>query len=99
VASAGAAVTTAGPGVDGDQLRQLAVRVTGLAEEVRAAGVRVATASGVRWRSVAAGGFRARLAEQTVAVRRAAVAVDDVADVLRGHARAVDAAGLRPGGR
>lgn len=85
--------------MDGDQLRGLSVRVAALAEEVRIAGVRVATASGVRWRSVAAAGFRARLAEQAVAVRRAAVAVDDVAEAVQGHARAVDAAGLRPGGR
>jgi uncharacterized protein YukE len=76
--------------VDGDQVRRLAVRVGSLADQVRAAGARVATASSVQWRSSAAAAFRARLAEQAVAVRRAAEAVDDVAEALTGHARALD---------
>lgn len=85
--------------MDGEQLRRLAARVGALADEVQASGARVATTSGVRWRSVAATAFRSRLAEQAGAVRRAATAVDDLAEVLHRHARAVDAARLWPGDR
>lgn len=81
---------TAGPVVDGDQVRRLAVRVGSLAEEVRAAGARMAAVSAVRWRSSSAAAFRTRLAEQAVAVRRTAGAVDDVAEALNVHARALD---------
>jgi hypothetical protein len=77
--------------MDGDQVRRLALRVGALAEEVRAAAARVAAASGVRWQSTSAAAFRERLGEQTVQVRRAAVAVDDVAAALNAHARAVEA--------
>ena len=84
--------------MDGDQVRRLALRVGSLAEEVRAAAARVATASGVRWQSTSAAAFRERLAEQTVQVRRAAVAVDDVAAALNAHARAVEALTLDAAG-
>jgi hypothetical protein len=83
----------------GEQVRRLAVRVAALADEVRASGVRVAAASGVRWRSVAATAFRSRLADQATAARLSAVGVEDVAEALHRHARSLDAAALRPGGR
>lgn len=70
----------------GEHTRAAAHRVAVLAEETRAVAARVASASGIRWRSTAADAFRGRLAEQAADVRRAAESLDAAAEALARHA-------------
>jgi hypothetical protein len=82
--------------VDGDELRRLAARVSALAEQVREVAGRAAGAAEVSWRSTAADAFRARLAREAGAVRRAGEEVETVAHLLIRHARAVDTVAADP---
>ncbi|NLT56035.1 MAG: hypothetical protein GXX79_16070 [Actinomycetales bacterium] len=84
--------------MDGERIRILAVRVEDVAVQVRriATGlVGPAAGTGLRWESSGAGAFREALDAEVVAVRRGAVAVDDVAVALRAHAHALEAAVVR----
>lgn len=70
--------------------RHHAARVHALGAEVRALADRAFSAGAVPWQSVAAEGFRHRLAEERVRLARTATALDDAAEALVRHAVALE---------
>jgi hypothetical protein len=71
------------------ELHRLAHRVRAEADEVRAVATQVAATAGVAWRSPAADLFRQRVDERVAALRRVAGLVEEAADLLLAHVRAV----------
>jgi hypothetical protein len=84
--------------VDGGHVRALARGVHDLAEAVRAAGDRLATSTSVRWTSLAADEFRARVGAERGHVTGAARLLDEAVVALLRHAAVLDAAASMPAG-
>jgi hypothetical protein len=81
-------------GSGGDEhARAQARRVTALAEQVRAASAELGSAQimGLDWHSAAAQAFRDRVGQEVVRLRGVAASVDEAAEALALHARALDA--------
>jgi hypothetical protein len=78
-------------GMVGDpaELHRLAHRMRAEAEEVRHVAAWAGATAGVPWRSPAAELFRERVHERVGALRRVARQLEEAADLLGAHARAV----------
>jgi hypothetical protein len=74
---------------DPAELDRLAQRVRAEADEVRLVAAWVAATGGVAWRSPAAEVFRERVHDRVAGLRRVAAHVEETADLLTAHARAV----------
>jgi hypothetical protein len=72
------------------EVRRAAARIQEIGDDVRRLADQVLCARAAGWRSTAAALFRQRLAEEAARVRAAAGHVDDAAEALRRHAIAVD---------
>lgn len=77
---------------DPEQIRRLATRADDAADDVRIGAAVVATATVTSWRSTAAESYRERLAGELVAAAGVAGQLDELAETLRAHARAVETA-------
>jgi hypothetical protein len=76
------------------EVRGRARRIEACAAEVREQAQVLVAAGTVRWRSVAAGRYRAELEDRRRELRRVAAALDEAALALHRHAGALDRAGL-----
>jgi hypothetical protein len=76
---------------DPAELQALAHRVRAEADEVARVAAWVGATAGVPWQSPAADAFRARVHERAGGLRCVAAQVEEAADLLGAHARAVAA--------
>jgi len=72
------------------EVLRAAARVQQMSDDVRRLADQTLGAGAIRWRSVAAAGFRKRLSEEAIRVRSAAAHLDDAAAALRRHAGAIE---------
>jgi hypothetical protein len=79
-----------GFGMSSDDVRRVAARVQGIGDDVRRLAQEALAAGGVRWQSVAADGFRCRLAQERARLRATVAALDGAAEALTRHAVALD---------
>lgn len=77
---------------DPEQIRRLAARADEAAEQLQGGAVTVAASTVTTWRSTAADRFRERLGGEVTATWEVAGQLGDLAQTLRDHARAVEAA-------
>lgn len=81
-----------------DEVRRSAARIQQIGDDVRQLAEQTLVAGNAQWRSVAAAGFRHRLAEEVTRVRAIATGLDGAAEALLRHAGAVDGARFDLGG-
>jgi hypothetical protein len=77
--------------MDGMALEHRAAQLKALADEARAGAARVAAVDAVEWKSLAASHFRAALHDEAARGRECAELIEDAAQALAAHARAVGA--------